>query len=203
MRESEPCDDAHRTWKLRAALHDTGLVTHSDKSLAAGNKTPNVRCTYKARQFNREPGLAQMELTTEKRARTPGKMGMEKDRKTIAIIDDDNGIRQALKRVLTAAGFSVHMFASAEDFLASMNSCAAGCAVVDLELGKMSGFELACHPDMVAAKIPIIFISGTADETARASAMALGCVEYLRKPFMPIELLGAILRATQGTPQTS
>ena len=128
---------------------------------------------------------------------------MEKDRKTIAIIDDDNGIRQALKRMLTTAGFRVHIFASAEEFLAAMDSCPAGCAVVDLELGKMSGFDLACHPALVASRLPIIFISGTADETARASAMALGCVEYLRKPFMPIELLGAIFAATQETPETS
>jgi len=144
-----------------------------------------------------------MELTTEKRARKPGQIGMEKDRKTIVIIDDDNGIRQALKRVLTTAGFRVQMFVSAEDFLATIDTCTAACAVVDLELGKMSGFELACHPAMVAAKLPVIFISGTPDETARASAMALGCIEYLRKPFMPIELLGAIFRAIQDTPQTS
>jgi len=128
---------------------------------------------------------------------------MEKDRKTIAIIDDDNSIRQALRRVLNTAGFQVHVYNSAEDFLAAIDTCPAGCAVVDLELGSMSGFELACHPAMVAAKLPIIFISGTTDETARASAMALGCVEYLRKPFMPIELLGAIIRATQDMQPTA
>jgi FixJ family two-component response regulator len=128
---------------------------------------------------------------------------MEKDRKTIAIIDDDNSIRQALRRVLNTAGFQVQVYASAEDFVASIDTCTAGCAVVDLELGSMSGFELACHPAVIAAKLPIIFISGTSDETARASAMALGCVEYLRKPFMPVELIGAIFRATQETPQES
>ena len=144
-----------------------------------------------------------MELTTGTCTRKPDQIGMEKNRKTIAIIDDDNSIRQALKRVLNTAGFRVHMYPSAEDFLAAIDTCDAGCAVVDLELGKMSGFELACHPAMVAAKLPIIFISGTRDETARASAMALGCIEYLRKPFMPIELLGAVLRAMQDTPQSA
>jgi two-component system response regulator DctR len=128
---------------------------------------------------------------------------MQKDRKTIAIIDDDHGIRQALERMLNIAGFRVHAFPSAEEFLDAMNGIAPGCAVVDLELGRMSGFELACHPDVVAARLPIIFISGTADETARASALALGCIEYLRKPFMPIELLDAVFRAIQDTPQVS
>jgi FixJ family two-component response regulator len=106
-----------------------------------------------------------MELTTVLRTRKPDQIGMEKDRKTIAIIDDDNSIRQALKRVLNTAGFRVHMYASAEDFLAAIDNCDAGCAVVDLEPGTMSGFELACHPAMVAAKLRIIFISGTKDET--------------------------------------
>ena len=151
----------------------------------------------------KEPGLVRMELTTGSRTRTPDRIGMEKDRKTIAIIDDDNSIRQALSRMLTTAGFRVHLYASAEEFLAAFDTCPAGCAVVDLELGQMSGFELACDPAVVAAKLPIIFISGTTDETARATAMALGCVEYLRKPFMPIELLGAIFRAIQEPQKTS
>jgi DNA-binding NtrC family response regulator len=178
-------------------------VAHSDKYLAADNKSPDGRQSYKTRHFNREPGNVPMELTTETRARTPDQIGMDKDRKTIAIIDDDNGIRQALQRMLNIAGFRVHAFASAEEFLGAMGTFVAGCAVVDLELGQMSGFELAAHPDVVAAKLPIIFISGTADETARASALALGCIEYLRKPFMPIELLDAVFRAIQDTPGIS
>ena len=173
------------------------------KYLAALDKPAGASRAYKARHFMKEPGHVPMELTTGARERRPDQIGMEKDRKTIAIIDDDNGIRQALKRMLNTAGFTVHMYASAEEFLDAIDTCPAGCAVVDLELGQMSGFELACHPAMVAAKLPIIFISGTADETARASAMALGCVEYLRKPFMPIELLGAVFRAIQEPPQTA
>jgi FixJ family two-component response regulator len=175
-------------------------MAHNDKYLAPGNKPPDCWRTYKTRLSNREPERASAELTTEKRPRTPDQIGMQKDRKTIAIIDDDHGIRQALQRMLNIAGFSVHTFASAEEFLGAIDTCTPGCAVVDLELGKMSGFELACHPAVVAAKLPVIFISGTADETARASAIALGCIEYLRKPFMPIELLDAVFRALQDTP---
>ena len=184
-------------------LHAADPVSHCDKYLAANDKSIGVRHTYKTRHFAREPKHVPLELTTGTCAQTNNQNGMEKDRKTIAIIDDDNSIRQALKRVLNTAGFQVHLYGSAEDFLAAIDTSTAGCAVVDLELGRMSGFDLACHPAMVAANLPIIFVSGTADETARASAMALGCVEYLRKPFMPIELLGAVIRATQETPPDS
>jgi FixJ family two-component response regulator len=131
-------------------------------------------------------------------------MGMEKDRKTIAIIDDDNGIRQALKRMLNIAGFRVHTFASAEEFLSAVATCDAGCAVIDVDLGPAScGLDLARHPVVSAARLPPIFISGTADETVRERAMALGCIEYLRKPFMPIELLDAVFRAIQDSPHIS
>jgi FixJ family two-component response regulator len=178
-------------------------VAHIDKYLAPGDKPAHCARTYKARFLNQEPERAPMELTTRTLARTPGRNGMEKNRRTIAIIDDDNGIRQSLKRMLTTAGFRVQVYSGAEEFLDALDECVAGCAIVDLELGAMSGFDLARHPAMVAAALPIIFISGTHSETARASALALGAVEFLRKPFMPIELLGAIFRATQDAPTIS
>jgi FixJ family two-component response regulator len=175
-------------------------LAQGDKFLTRENKSFPFHGTYKARLFNQEPERVRMELTTGKPARRPGHIGMEKDHKTIAIIDDDNGIRQSLKRMLCTAGFRVQLYASAEEFLAVLGVNTAGCAVVDLELGGMSGLELACHPEMVAAKVPVIFISATASNTARASAAAIRGIEFLRKPFMPIELLGAIFRATRETP---
>jgi len=178
-------------------------MAHTDNLLAWDNNSLPARGTYKAHPFNQEPERVRMELTTGKPAGKSGQIGMEKDRKTIAIIDDDNGIRQSLKRMLGTAGFRVQLYASAEEFLAVLGDCTAGCAVVDLDLGGMSGLDLACHPDMVAAKIPVIFISGTSSDTARARAVAIGGVEFLCKPFMPIELLGAIFRATQESPTIS
>ena len=175
-------------------------MAQNDKYLATGNNISRAARTYKTCLIDREPGFAAMELTIGIRATASDQKGMDKKHKAIAVIDNDPGIRRALERMLKIAGFPVHTFASAEDFLGCIASCDAGCAVVDLQLGRMSGFELVCHPHMVAAKLPVIFISGTADETARATAMALGCVEYLRKPFMPVELLDAVFRATQDSP---
>jgi len=125
---------------------------------------------------------------------------MHLQRKTIVVIDDDIGIRQALQRMLTIAGFRVHAFASGEEFLASPETSDAGCAVIDIDLGTMCGLDLARNPAVIAAKLPLIFISGTCDETVRTRATALGCIEFLRKPFTPAELLDAIFRATQEPP---
>lgn len=127
--------------------------------------------------------------------------GMKQRRKAIAVIDDDPGIRQALARMLNIAGFRVRLFASAAEFIASATTCNASCAVIDVDLAPGScGLDLACHPAVAAIGLPLIFISGTHDESVRERAIALGCIEYLRKPFMPIELLDAILRATQERP---
>jgi FixJ family two-component response regulator len=148
-----------------------------------------------------EPGFTPMELTIGLRGKTLDRTGMNEQRKTIAVVDDDFNIRQALDRMLNIAGFRVHLFSSAEEFLAGITNCNAGCAVVDVNLGPNScGLDLARHPAVTASRLPLIFISGSAEESARERAVALGCIEFLRKPFMPIELLDAVFRATQDSP---
>ncbi|HEY6124182.1 MAG TPA: response regulator [Steroidobacteraceae bacterium] len=125
---------------------------------------------------------------------------MDRQPITIAIVDDDLGIRQALERMLNIAGFRVLAFGSGEEFTASVPTTEADCAVIDVDLGTMCGLDLARHPAVIAAKLPLIFVSGSADEAVRGRAIAVGCVEFLRKPFTPIELLDAIGRATLELP---
>jgi len=200
MRKCKPCHDPDGPRKLSAAFHGADRVAHNDKYLAAANK-PRPACrTYKSPLFNQEPELLPMELTTGARERRLDKIFMQRQTKTIAVIDDDIGIRQALQRMLSISGFRVHAFASGEEFLAALATCDAGCAVMDVDLGTVCGLDLARHPLVVAAKLPLIFISGTCDETVRDRALALGCSQYLSKPFTPAELLDAILRATQELP---
>ncbi|HEU4779816.1 MAG TPA: response regulator [Steroidobacteraceae bacterium] len=201
MGERRPRHDAERARQLGVPFHDADLVAGNDKFLAAGNKPATAHRTYKARLFNREPEFAPMELTIRIRGRTHDQTSMEQQRKTIAVIDDNPAIRQAIERMLNIAGFRVRQFASAGEFLAGIATCDVGCAVIDIDLGLGScGIELAGHPVVAAARLPFIFISGTADEGVRRRAIALGCIEYLRKPFMPIELLDAVFRATQEPP---
>ena len=148
MCEREPRHDSERARKLCAALHgggSRGAIATSFWPRATSELT--AWHTYKTRHFNREPGLAPMELTIGTRGKNTRPDWHGKRPKTIAIIDDDNGIRQALERMLNIGRVSRRTCSpSAEDFLAAIDTCDAGCAVVDLELGKMSGFDLACHP---------------------------------------------------------
>jgi len=124
---------------------------------------------------------------------------MDSKNKTIAVIDDDAGVRHSLERLLNLVGYSVRSFASAEEFLEALKSCTAHCAVIDINLGANSGLELAEHPSVTGAKIPLIFISGAVEDRVRNRATAAGCIALLSKPFKPVELLDAIFRATQNS----
>ncbi len=111
------------------------------------------------------------------------------DRKSlIAVVEDDPSVRQALKRLLRAAGFEVCTFCSGEDFLRSAETDCFGCMILDIALPGMSGFDLYCS----GIHIPIVFI--TADESywPRAEALHISPEMFLCKPFPDYVLLRAV-----------
>ena len=119
---------------------------------------------------------------------------MPVQRKVVTVIDDDPTMRKAIERLLRAKGFEVETFASAEAFLAG--SSKAACLVLDIHLGGMSGIELRRR--LIASGSeppPAIFITALDDEAMRKEAMAVGCLAYLRKPFLASSLVGAINKA--------
>jgi FixJ family two-component response regulator len=113
----------------------------------------------------------------------------------VAIIDDDPGMRKAVTRVLSAFGYVTYIFHSAEAFLSVAATSKAKCLVIDIQLGDVSGLELAGELADAGFKFPIIFMTAADDETIRSQAEQLGCVAYLRKPFGADLLIEAIVRA--------
>jgi FixJ family two-component response regulator len=115
----------------------------------------------------------------------------------VAFVDDDPGARKAFKRLLSACGYHVQVYESAEKFLECSTAKFASCLVADINLGDgMSGIALG---RALAARdlrpLPIIFITGSDDPGLRIEAIELGCVAYLRKPFSSDELSEAIRNA--------
>jgi FixJ family two-component response regulator len=110
----------------------------------------------------------------------------------IAIVDDDEALRNSLDNLLRSAGFRAHGFASAEAFLRSDQAHETACLIVDVRMPGMNGLEL--QRQMVAANwpIPIIFITAHADDEARARALEAGAVAFLYKPCREDDLLHAI-----------
>jgi FixJ family two-component response regulator len=111
------------------------------------------------------------------------------------IVDDDESIRKAARRLIKSFGLAVETFASADDFLAAGQIEATACLVLDVRMPGLSGLELQRQLNASEYHIPIIFIS--ADETSRMQALAAGASRYLVKPFEEDELLDGIRQALQ------
>lgn len=118
---------------------------------------------------------------------------------TVAVIDDDASVREALRGLLKSAGFRAEVFASAEEFLDSRRLANTACLILDVRMSGMSGLELQEHLIASNRAVPIIFITAHGDEEARARALERGAVEFLQKPFSDETLLDAITRSI-GTP---
>ena len=114
---------------------------------------------------------------------------------TIFIIDDDESVRRALKRLIKVAGFKAETFGSAREFIDSEHYQRVGVLVLDVRMPGMSGLELQKYLADNGSDMPIIFI--TAHEDIQASRMALeaGAIEFLKKPFEDQALLEGIQRA--------
>jgi FixJ family two-component response regulator len=119
-------------------------------------------------------------------------------RKLVAVIDDDASCRKALDRQVSAAGYRSHAFASAEEFLSVALLCGAHCIVCDVNLGGMTGLELALHPTITAMNVPVVLISAADDPLLEESARAIAAT-FLRKPIPSGKLLEAIVD-TVGPP---
>lgn len=110
----------------------------------------------------------------------------------IAVIDDDDDIREALNGLLRSSGLQVECYSSAQAFLAEMHSSAAECLILDVWMPGRSGLDLQSDLARGGLKLPIIFISGHADVHMSVRAMKAGAVEFLTKPVRHEDLLAAI-----------
>lgn len=102
---------------------------------------------------------------------------------TVFVVDDEDGMRHALKRALTAGGFTVQDFASGPDFLAGYRPLPNACLLLDMKMPGMSGLELQAILNERRIALPVIFLTGAADVPAAVTAMKAGAADFLEKPF--------------------
>jgi FixJ family two-component response regulator len=114
----------------------------------------------------------------------------------IAVVDDDASICQSFGRLLRAAGMQPVTYNSAESYLADTKHPQFSCLVLDVQLGAMSGIELAQRLAAVGGHTPVIFITAHENPEARRAAEALGCAAYFRKTDSGKEVLETIRRVT-------
>jgi FixJ family two-component response regulator len=115
--------------------------------------------------------------------------------RTVYLVDDDDGVRKALSRVLEAEGFEVVAFESAPQFLRQASVSAASCLVLDVAMPEFDGLQLQEQLAEVGARFPIVFVSGAADVPMCVRAMKNGATDFLTKPVQSISLIEAVNKA--------
>jgi FixJ family two-component response regulator len=110
----------------------------------------------------------------------------------IAVVDDDDALRNSLDDLLQSVGFRVQGFASAEAFLQAQPAPETACLLLDVRLPGMNGLELQRQLGVMHWRIPIIFVTAYADDDVRAHALAAGAIAVLSKPCREADLLHAI-----------
>jgi two-component system, LuxR family, response regulator FixJ len=113
----------------------------------------------------------------------------------VAVVEDDEQLRDALAFQISTTGIQVVTFTSAEEFLEAGSPDAFDCIVVDLFLPKINGLELQERLHRTDASASVIFISGHGDLSLGMHAMRKGAVDFLEKPVDDEALLTAIMRA--------
>jgi len=121
-------------------------------------------------------------------------MAMER-RDTVFVVDDDEDIRNSLKRLLEQVDLKVEEFSRASDFLKAYDPARPGCLLLDIRMPKMSGTELQKRMLERDIPLPIIFITGHADVAIAVDCMKRGAFEFIEKPVRAQRLLDTIQRA--------
>src|SRR4051794_3052393 len=110
----------------------------------------------------------------------------------IAIVDDDEAVRAAVASLVRSQGYAAVTFGSAEDFLTFMQISTTSCIITDLRMPGLSGLDLQDRLIARGHRIPIIFITGNPDDSARARAMKDGAIAFFPKPVDGVQLIGCI-----------
>ena len=110
----------------------------------------------------------------------------------VFVVDDDDGIRDALASLFRSVGLRAELFGSAHEFLRSKLPEVPSCLVLDVRLPGQSGLDFQTELARAKIQIPIIFITGHGDIPMTVRAMKAGAVEFLTKPFRDQDLLDAV-----------
>jgi FixJ family two-component response regulator len=111
---------------------------------------------------------------------------------TVLVVDDDDSMREAIERLMGAAGFTSAGYASAEALLAGGGIGNALCIISDIKLPAMSGLDLLTELRRLGLLTPVILITAHDSAAVRNEAKQRGATAYLAKPFMSRALLAAI-----------
>jgi RNA polymerase sigma factor (sigma-70 family) len=115
--------------------------------------------------------------------------------KAVFVVDDDAAVREGLRFMLRAAGYSVEAFPSARWFLEDYDPRRSGCLLLDIRMPRMTGLELQQQLNLRGWRIPVIFITGHGTVQLAIAAMKAGAFDFIEKPLCEDALIESIERA--------
>ncbi len=120
----------------------------------------------------------------------------------VHLVDDNEPFRRSTAWLLETAGFRVHTYASAPEFLgaATVRTPPSGCLVSDIRMPDMSGIELQEEMLRLGVRMPLIFVTAHGDVPLAVEAMRRGASDFIEKPFDGDTLIGAVQRALAALP---
>ena len=127
---------------------------------------------------------------------------MSRDFPLIAVVDDEDGVRTALRRLLQSAGMNVATFCGGREFLSTLATQPPDCAVIDLHMPDVTGFDVLTQLAETRSSVPVVIITGHDSVDAETAATLGGASAYLRKPIKDHVLLAAITAAIEATPSS-
>ncbi|WP_228878789.1 response regulator transcription factor [Paraburkholderia saeva] len=118
----------------------------------------------------------------------------------VAVVDDDESVCRAIKRLLHSVGIAAETFSSGGEFLdtlAAIPSYRPACVILDVQMPGISGLEV--QRQLAPTGLPVIVITAHDELSTRQTALASGAVAYLRKPLNGAILIKAVEMAIGGT----
>jgi FixJ family two-component response regulator len=118
----------------------------------------------------------------------------------VAVVDDDESVCRAIKRLLHSAGMKAETFTSGDDLLSmllAIPSYRPACVILDIQMPGINGLEV--QRQLAPMGLPIIMITAHDELSVRQAALASGAAAYLRKPFNAAVLIKAVEMAIDSS----
>lgn len=122
---------------------------------------------------------------------------MSNPRLLVAIVDDEEPVRKALRRLFLSAGIDVETFATGDELLESVRIHRPDCAVIDLHLPGLTGLDVQQRLVEAGVHLPTVIITGHDQAGVAERVLAAGAAAYLRKPLDEETLLAAVASAVR------
>lgn len=113
----------------------------------------------------------------------------------IAVVDDEEPVRRALRRLLGSAGFETALFPTGQEFLDSLAGRKPDCIILDLHMPQVDGFTVLDELARASLRLPVIIITGYEKPEARERVDHNGIAAFLRKPIDGQHLVDTIEEA--------